>query len=462
MPELLGAQDATLRLVPPGRSDDRGVRLAGKLGINLDPWQADILSESARTQGDHWSAREVATIVPRQNGKTYLTVARILAGALLYGEKLIVYSAHQHRTAREMWMLLREICSHDLLKRRVHIPSDQERREQINFDNGSRFRIFSRSRGAIRGMSPDVVIFDEALMLTNEMVDAAMPALAAKANAQIWYLSSAGTFESFTLLRLRQRGHAGGGPGFAYWEWFATEDDDYRDPRVHAKANPAYGTRLMSRAVDTELQSLSKRAFQRERLGVWQESAVDPVLRESDVVALTVPLPTPPEDNRSIGWGVDVSTDRTVTSVAAAFDGPDGVPVVVTVDGRSGCAWLPERLAQLAYKYGAEPVAFDARAGLVDLMERAEREFDVPILPLRWADYPIACAAFAQRVAEHRVHFGQAPPLLMDAVTAVARPMPTGWVWDRKTSTPPTHLIAATCALHALEHNVGGSAVSIF
>ena len=45
-----------------------------------------------------WAAFEVSIMCPRQNLKTDLLIARILAGLFVFGEEPIVFSAHQART----------------------------------------------------------------------------------------------------------------------------------------------------------------------------------------------------------------------------------------------------------------------------------------------------------------------------------------------------------------------------
>ena len=48
-----------------------------------------------------WAAFETALIVPRQNGKGSILEARELAGLFLFGEQLILHSAHEFKTAQE-------------------------------------------------------------------------------------------------------------------------------------------------------------------------------------------------------------------------------------------------------------------------------------------------------------------------------------------------------------------------
>lgn len=451
--EPRGHQQATTTLVPRGRRDPDAVKLAQHIGMGLDPWQADMLSDITAMSGNHYAAFECAAIIPRQNGKTYLIIARALAGALLYDEKLILYSAHEYRTAQETWRILRDLCESYPLKDYVKRLRLVAGGEAVEFHNGARFKLMARTRTSGRGFSPDSLLLDEAFALSDDVMASVLPSMAARTNPQVCYFSSAGTWESTVLLGLRRRGHAKASRRLAYWEWHADPSADHGDPAVWASANPGYGIRLSREAVERERESMAPRAFARERLGIWSESAVESVLREQDIRA--VESPPPPADGRPVGWGVDVAHDRTGSAICAAFRDDVGNAVLVLVDARPGAGWLPERLASLVDTYEAE-FAYDARGGILDLMERAERDYDVPVIPLKYKDYPAACANLAQRVAEGTVLFGAAPALLADAHSASARHTISGWVWDRHVVTPPTHIIAATCALSALERNDGG------
>lgn len=463
MPDLIGAQEATTRLIPEGMSDNSAVTLARAAGMPLYPWQGEILTESSRRGPDgRWSAYEVGALVPRQNGKSYLIAARALAGALLYNDMLTLYSAHEMRTARDTWSLLVGLCRGDYLEPLVKKIYSNAARQEIIFHNGAVFRLMARSRASGRGMSPDCILFDEALYLTDDMLSAMIPAMSARPNPQIWYMSSAGTWESYVLARLRSRGHRPSSTDLAYWEWWASNDDDIHDPRVWARVNPSYGLGLNERTIRLELSMMSKKAFQRERLGVWQQSVTEAVLSDEDVEALAVPVPTPPGDGRAIGWGLDVNADRSQAAIAAAFRDDEGNPVVTLVDLRGGAAWVLERLAALDAAYGIDGVAFDAKGNIVDLAERLDRDFDVRVTPLRQNEYVTACASFVQRFNEGQLRIARAPALIADACAASARRFVGGWVWERRAPSSPTSLIAATCALHALEHGEGGNSVAVY
>jgi phage terminase large subunit-like protein len=436
--------------------------MAAALGVPLDPWQGEVLTDSSRMTGGRWSAFEVATILPRQNGKSYLAPLRALAGALLYGERLVIYSAHEYRTAQETWRLMRDLCESDAVAPHVKRVRMMAGGEVVEFRNGCRFKMIARTRTSGRGFSPDCLLLDEAFALSGDVMSALLPSLAARPNPQVWYLSSAGTWESEVLLGIRRRGHGPATSRLAYWEWHAEPTDDHRDPRVWARTNPAYGRRLTYDSVSRELGALSKRSFMRERCGVWTETFAETVMREEDVNACTVTTPRPPVDGRVIGWGVDATPDRSGAVIAAAFRDDGGVPVALVVDARPGAGWVPQRLGELSEAYRVDTIAYDSRGGVTDLVDRAHREHDVPVTPMRYEQYPTACANLAQRMAERTVRIGDAPALVSDAVNATAQTTGNGWVWSRRTATVPTHLIAATGALWALERNDGGSSVGVY
>jgi len=90
------------------------VELARRAGLELDPWQVDGLDLMLSVRPDGlWACSEYGEICSRQNGKTTgLFSPRALAGMFLLKEKLIMWSAHEYKTAMESFrqfktMLLR-------------------------------------------------------------------------------------------------------------------------------------------------------------------------------------------------------------------------------------------------------------------------------------------------------------------------------------------------------------------
>ena len=184
------------------------VELAASAGLVLDDWQAFALDCALGERKDgKWSAFEVGLIVPRQNGKGSILEARELAGLFLFGEQLILHSAHEFKTAQEAFRrLLLLVENTDDLRKRVSRIRTSHGEEGIELTTGQRLRFVARSTGSGRGFSGDVVILDEAYRLPREALGALMPTLSARPNPQLWYASSAGHVDSEVLRSLRDRG----------------------------------------------------------------------------------------------------------------------------------------------------------------------------------------------------------------------------------------------------------------
>ena len=76
--------------------------LAASAGLVFDGWEAEALEDGLVSGRMAVGRRSKSVwIVPRQNGKGAVLEARELAGLFLFGERLILHSAHQFKTAQE-------------------------------------------------------------------------------------------------------------------------------------------------------------------------------------------------------------------------------------------------------------------------------------------------------------------------------------------------------------------------
>ena len=139
--------------VPEGdrRRGDLACALASAAGIVLDEWQQLALSAGLDRRGDHWSAFEVGIIVPRQNGKTFLLAIREIAGILLFGERLVIHSAHEWRTVSEQFVATVALIEGSPLRKYLKSVRRTGGEESITFINGGRLRFMNRSRESARG-----------------------------------------------------------------------------------------------------------------------------------------------------------------------------------------------------------------------------------------------------------------------------------------------------------------------
>src|SRR5215216_6077313 len=283
---LLGDQRPRILWVPPHDPSDVGVEavgLAADVGLELDDWQAFVLTESLNERGDQWAEFEVGLLVSRQNGKGAILEARELAGLFLLDEQLILHSAHEYKTAAEGFRrILSLVENSDMLRRRVKQVRTSHGEEGIELRSGGRLRFIARSTGSGRGFSGDCVILDEAQNLPDAAVEALMPTMSARPNPQLWYTFTGPDRDKAPcdhIARVRKRALRRGDRGLAYFEWSIDPHDEFCQPgcvvhdnradvRSWAKANPGTGIRISVEHMAREFASMGERGFDGERLGI--------------------------------------------------------------------------------------------------------------------------------------------------------------------------------------------------
>lgn len=460
----LGTQRPRVSSVPDG-DDTAGVEaveLAASAGLILDDWQQHALRcalrETMRPQVGKvrerlaWSSFEVGVVVARQNGKGSILEARELAGLFLFGEQLILHSAHEFKTAQEAFRrVLMLVENTDDLRKRVMRVRSSHGEEGIELIGGQRLRFVARSTGSGRGFTGDCVILDEAYRLPPEAIGALMPTLSARPNPQLWYTSSAGHLDSEVLRRVRERGLAGDSERLCYLEWSAPDDADPLDRDAWAQANPALGIRISEEHIAVEADAMPATEFARERLGIWDDPqaggrAVFPPVAWDDCRDESSTIP----DGAELAAAVDVSWGRDRTHVAVAGIRADGLRHVQVIAAGDGTDWviqyllnLPRRPLSIAVQGSGAPAS-----SLLDDLDKS----GLPVTVLTGADIGKACGGMYDAVVAGRIrHLGQSD-LEQAVTTAVARPIGDSWALDRKKSpTDIAGLVACVEALYALE-----------
>lgn len=452
-PELLiGRQEPTIRLAPAyvSTSGPEAIELAAQAGLLLDPWQQLFITDALGERADGlWAAFEAAIIVARQNGKGGIFEARALAGLFLLDERLIMYSAHEFKTAAEMFRRIEElIAGTSSMRRRVKRVTRSHGEEGIELTNGQRLRFFARSTGSGRGFSGDCNIWDEAQHLGEGPVDAMMPTMSARPNPQLLYGGSAPDKDLAPceqIARVRRRALAGKDTSLVYHEYSAdlcteqcpdgcTEHDDPADPRVHAKTNPAYGIRIPPEHIERERASMSAKGFARERLSVgnWPTEHGD----QWDVIPEDIWRDLADETSQAgerVAFSIAVSPGGTYASIGVVGPREDGFAHAEVVDYMRGTNWVVERAVQLRDSWG--PVAFVVDPGgpagfLIADLEAAGVEV-TKMTPRDAAQacggWVAACGVAEGDVASLRIR----PHPALDAAVAGAttKTLGDGWKW---------------------------------
>lgn len=458
----LGSQQPRIRSVPEAATSagDEAIEYSRQMGLVMDPWQELSLRDSLRERGRRWAAFEVGLVVARQNGKGGVLEARELSAVQLFGSRLVVHTAHELKTASDAFRRMVELCEgSSQLSRQVEKVSHRPGEQAIQFRNGGRIQYMARSRGSGRGWTEaDLIVFDEAMFLAQEMMDALVPTMTTAPNPQLWFTGSAGLVESDHLLGLRQRAVAGGDETLCYLEWSAEENADLDDLDAWYQANPALGIRITEEFVARERAALSENGFARERLGIWdagaRQSMIDP-----DVWARLGDTGSRPGE--PLSFGVNVSLDERSAVIAVAGRRDDGRTHVELVSccrphaktgGRcSGTAWVAKRCAELDKEWkpaGGFTLYPGGPAGKLILpMTNVGVE---PVL-ISGRELAAACGSFYGAAIEDGLrHIDQAE--LTSAVDgARRRPMSDAWIWHIKDSAVDiSPLYAATLAAHGV------------
>lgn len=452
------------------------MELAASAGLILEPHQALVLEGALGEKPDgRWAAFEVGVVEPRQNGKGGIITARELAGLYLFGEELQTHTAHRFDTCLEGFRRIRDhIEGTPDLSRRVRKITEAHGQEAIELFNPVQRLIFkARSKGSGRGFSGDVVYLDEAFWLLD--LGAMLPTMSARANPQLWYLSSAPLprVESDVLRRLCQRGRAaaeGKGPAgrLAYFEWSATmaetasrqewEDalaEVLDDPAAWAEANPGLGYRITEEFIQSERDAMFYDDFARERLGLYPEvtDVVETAIDETDWRTCLAPRSKAADP---VTFAFEVSVDRRWAVIASAGVSSAGGVHVELVDNRRQTGWVVDRLIELRDRHRPAAILCHPSGPAGGLLPECERKGLVvgvpdPVKPgkvtaVTARDWTQACAGAYDAITEHRWrHLGQTA-LNMAVAGAVKRSVGDAWVFDRDVSTDMSPLLAVTLA----------------
>ena len=349
--------------------------LSAQAGVVLDEWQETVLRVSMGERADAtWAAKRVGVSLARQNGKSQLLVARALAGALLFGEKKIVISAHQADTARETFGKMIEILEADgngwLMDRvKPNGIMNAINRESIKFRNGATIQFKARTGAGGRGFSSDCLMLDEAQRLKRSSWVSINSTMSAMPNPQVWLLGTPPTREDDgeVFESIRSAAMSGGSSASAWAEWGVDPADPaitaaYRSgtpvwsadvERLCWESNPAWNVRMNHDVVRGEFESYTREEFSLDRWGIWLEDVNAARYWSSDMWDASG-VTEAPDGVRSIA--VAFSFDGSRVSTAGSVKHADGVHVEL-VAAYSGALeagvsqladWLAERWRDLA------------------------------------------------------------------------------------------------------------------
>lgn len=422
-------------------------KIAEVLGQPLMPWQRLVADVGLELLPDGRPAyREIIAHVPRQSGKTTLTLALEIQRAIGWnGAQRISYSAQTGLDARRK--LLDDqvpILTGSPFNRLVERIHRAQGSEAIVFSNGSRIDVLASTESAGHGRTLDLGIIDEAFSdFDDRREQAILPAMATRPAAQIVVVSTAGTDASAFLRRKVEAGRSaverGLDTGIAYFEWSADEDADPDDPATWWACMPALGHTISLDVVAHARESMSDGDFRRSYLNQWTAST-ERVIPAAVWDAANHPDVAP--DGR-LNFALDVNPERTAAAIAVCSSGDN--PIVEIIEHRPGVGWAVDRVAALANAHGGF-VTIDAKGPGSSLIPDLERA-GVRLALVQPAEVSLASMSFFDMVADSAISIRRHHAL--DAASASATRQVSGdsWRWARKGQTDITPLMAATLAV---------------
>ncbi len=437
-------------------------------GLTLDPDQHATLRAGLGERVDgSWAASEVCDVKGRQAGKNDTAKVRQGAGVDLFGERLILHTAHEFPTANEDFLRLVAVYeAYDDLRKKVSRIRYANGEQGIEFLSGARIKYRARTGGSGRGFAEaDCVIYDELQHLQPEHLGASFPTMLANPNFQAWYCGSGGFSFSGPAHSLRRRAILGDGGRFAYTENTAQIVEVVDGEIVLSSplemlsheslmTHPGYANgRVSFEAFETMFWALGAEMFGREILCIWES---EPNTSTADMPIDTAQFAQLADGQSEPVSGIRICLDADPNRQAPVFaiagiraDGLSHVSVrhrVKRTDGRTVKTQVIEAAKKLTEAHGCDlvmPPGSPARAWLSELVAAG-----VEVDEMTAGEYAEGCGAIVSAVEDGSLrHRGQAD--LNEAVAGLAvRSSGDVDVWSRrKASVNIAPFVAATCAL---------------
>ncbi len=429
------------------------IDLAEELGVPLLPWQANIaLRAHAGGPGD-WDHRVVGVTVARQNGKSHLLRLRILAGMLLWDEKLIVATAQSREVALETFRGVVELLeSSPKYVAQIKSVTRSFGREELTLRNGCRYRLVAPTSGGARGFSANLAIIDELREHHNYDAYAAISYTTTVPRGQLWFASNAGDQSSLVLNDMRRQALAQSEPGTIYYaEWSADPALDVDDPAGWAQANPSLGHLIGTDVLEARLSTDPRPVFETEALCRWVDVLDSPWPPNAWADCADPDLDL--AEGAPTFLAVDVSIDRrhaALVAVQVLDDDRLGAHLLETwtADGAIDEMSIAGAIAPIARQLNARSVAFDryTAAGIASRLASV----GIPVGDCSGAMFAQACDELLSSMVHGRLVHGVQDTLTEHVLACVKKPVADGgWrIVRRQSSGPIAGAVALVMATH--------------
>lgn len=425
------------------------------LMLELYPWQEWLLVHALEVvgdaQGDDWRLRfkVVVVLVARQNGKTHLSKIVAAYFLLVLGVAMVLGTSLNLTKAIEVWdAVIKLMDGIDEARAEIRKVSRTNGKEAVYMRGGGVYRVAavtgsSRTKGG-RGDTNDLVLLDEFREhRTWDAWRALTRSVNARRNGMVWACTNAGGLDAVPLRRLRVNAHqrlgdpdgvcaalgsrlgaipegVEGLDATGWFEWSAPPGCDIWDRDAWAQANPSMGYgEIDERTIAADASAGDDAGFRMEDLCQFVEaltvrafpgSSWERGVDEQSAIA----------DGARVVYGVDLSADRSTTSIAVCGARSDGRWHVELVARELGTDWALRWLAGVASPLAPIEVAWQGRGAPISALgDQLKAIPGVVAHEIAGAALPEGFDRFWASIA------ASDPEQHQDAVRTMHRPQPT-------------------------------------
>lgn len=441
------------------------------MGITLDQWQQDIWELALGLRLDGTLCCDVMGVtlsIARQAGKTWGVMVGLVAICLARPGTTVVWSSHHDRTSSETLSKIASIVEKPAIRpkmRAMHPVVFTDDNRGVHFANGSRILFGARSSGFGRGFSEvDIQVYDECQNLKESALTDMLAAMNVSDIGLAFFMGTPprpqetrlGVDEALKRRRKRATDTKKPRPYKGVFVEFSADREaplDIEDPVFWEhlqQANPSFGFRVGTSAIERLVENMSPEDVLREVLGIWDETerllSVIPAKTWGKLAGEGPPDGTPPN-----AIGVDASHDGVLVAAGCwRIEESSHIELLAVdrwTDDERAADWIAERAGKRI-------------TVVIDSVSPAARL--IPLLKTRKCkvhagspgDMAKACGgiyAAATAAPEQRLSHGGEGSELVSAALAGAKKRPIGqaggWGWDRRD--PETNiapLVAVTLA----------------
>ncbi|MFC8387057.1 terminase [Nocardia sp. NPDC057272] len=397
-----------------GRAIDR---TSTGLGRPLMPWQrraVDVATEIDPDTG-RFAYPLVIISVPRQSGKTALTLATAFHRGLLLPNGRVWFTAQTGMHARDSFLEMARPAKITPFGRLFDLKRGAGDTRIEFAHNMSQLRPHPPTEDSLHSKQSDLNLIDEAWVFGQAEAEALMAAItptqATRPMRQTIILSTRGTAASTWFHGLIES--AKDNPRVCLVDYGIGPDDDPADLDVIAAAHPAYGHTVDMAALQDAQDQLSPGEFARA-YGNRPTGAAE-LIWPADLWARCQTVDRIPD--MPVCFAAAVSIDRTETAIAAAVV-VDGVPFAEVVDVLPGTEGGAARLAQLTERHDHTGPWIDRGGPSATLAAECDRDA-LPFTEATTRDVSVAHGDMYDRVMSGRIRC-RVHPSLTSAVSAAA------------------------------------------